>query len=43
MAGRAADVRALGDHVRATVADRFGVELRYEIAFVGAWDEEAGG
>ena len=24
---RAADVRALGDHVRATVADRFGVEL----------------
>ena len=42
-AGRAADVRALGDHVRATVADRFGVELRYEIAFVGAWDEEAGG
>ena len=34
--GRAADVRALGDHVRATVADRFGVELRYEIEFVGA-------
>lgn len=38
-AGRAADVRALGNHVRATVAERFGVELRYEIAFVGAWDE----
>jgi UDP-N-acetylmuramate dehydrogenase len=37
-AARAADVRALGDHVRATVADRFGVELQYEIAFVGAWD-----
>ena len=37
--GRAADVRALGDHVRATVADRFGVELRYEIEFVGAWPE----
>jgi UDP-N-acetylmuramate dehydrogenase len=35
--GRAADVRALGDHVRATVADRFGVELRYEIEFVGDW------
>ena len=40
-AGRAADVRALGDHVRATVAHRFGVELQYEIAFVGAWDEDA--
>ena len=37
-AGRAADVRALGDVVRATVADRFGVELAYEIEFVGAWD-----
>ncbi|HEX5040646.1 MAG TPA: UDP-N-acetylmuramate dehydrogenase [Candidatus Limnocylindria bacterium] len=41
-AGRAADVRALGDHVRATVAQRFGVELEYEIAFVGAWDERVG-
>lgn len=40
-AGRAADVRALGDHVRRTVAERFGIELRYEIAFVGAWGEEA--
>ena len=37
--GRAADVRAVGDHVRATVADRFGVELRYEIEFVGDWPE----
>ena len=37
--GRAADVRALGDHVRATVADRFGVDLRYEIEFVGDWPE----
>ncbi len=35
--GRAADVRALGDHVRSVVADRFGVELRYEIEFVGDW------
>jgi UDP-N-acetylmuramate dehydrogenase len=35
--GRAADVRAVGDHVRAVVAERFGVELRYEIEFVGAW------
>lgn len=34
---RAADVRALGDHVRATVADRFGVELAYEIEFAGDW------
>lgn len=37
--GRAADVRVLGDHVRATVAERFGVELRYEIEFVGDWPE----
>ena len=36
---RAADVRALGDHVRATVADRFGIDLRYEIEFVGDWPE----
>ena len=38
-AGRASDVRALGDHVRAAVADRFEVELRYEIEFVGDWAE----
>ena len=37
--GRASDVRALGDHVRASVADRFGVELQYEIEFVGEWQE----
>jgi UDP-N-acetylmuramate dehydrogenase len=36
-AARAADVRALGDHVRATVRGRFGVELAYEIEFVGDW------
>lgn len=35
--GRAADVRAVGEHVRATVADRYGVELDYEIEFVGDW------
>lgn len=35
--GCAADVRALGDRVRAVVADRFGVLLEYEIEFVGAW------
>ena len=40
-AARAADVRALGDHVRATVLDRFGVELAYEIEFVGDWAEAA--
>lgn len=37
---RAADVRALGDHVRSVVAERFGVQLRYEIEFYGAWDGE---
>lgn len=37
--GRAADVRALGDRVRAAVAERFGVELEYEIEFVGDWPE----
>jgi UDP-N-acetylmuramate dehydrogenase len=35
--GLAADVRAVGDHVRAIVADRFGIELAYEIEFVGDW------
>lgn len=40
--GRAADVRALGDHVRAVVADRFGVALVYEIEFIGAWDANPG-
>jgi len=35
--GSAADVRALGDHVRETVAARFGVSLEYEIEFVGEW------
>lgn len=40
--GSAADVRAVGEHVRAAVADRFGVRLRYEIEFVGAWPEALG-
>jgi UDP-N-acetylmuramate dehydrogenase len=39
--GRAADVRALGDHLREAVAARFGVTLMYEIEFVGAWEKEA--
>jgi UDP-N-acetylenolpyruvoylglucosamine reductase len=29
----------VGDHVRATVRDRFDVELAYEIEFVGDWSE----
>jgi UDP-N-acetylenolpyruvoylglucosamine reductase len=40
--GRAADVRALGDHVRAVVADAFGVELTYEIEFIGDWGADGG-
>ena len=35
--GRAADVQALGERVRAIVAERFGIELEYEIEFVGEW------
>ena len=36
-AGSAADVRAVGDHVRAAVADADGIVLEYEIEFVGDW------
>jgi UDP-N-acetylmuramate dehydrogenase len=35
--GTAADVRHLGDHVRAVVAERHGIELAYEIEFPGDW------
>ena len=35
--GRAADVRALGDRVRAEVSAQFGIGLTYEIEFVGDW------
>lgn len=35
---QAADVRALGDRVREAVRARFGIELEYEIEFVGEWD-----
>ena len=38
--GRASDVRAVGDHVRATVRERFGIDLAYEIEFVGDWADE---
>ena len=33
----AADVRRLGDHVRATIQARDGIDLRYEVEFVGDW------
>jgi UDP-N-acetylmuramate dehydrogenase len=36
--GSAADVRRLGDHVREVVADAAGVDLVYEVEFVGDWD-----
>ena len=36
--GTAADVRRLGDHVRATIQRRDGIDLRYEIEFVGDWN-----
>jgi UDP-N-acetylmuramate dehydrogenase len=35
--GSAADVRAVGDHVRSVVAEAHGVVLEYEIEFVGEW------
>jgi len=37
--GTAADVRRLGDHVREVVTERHGIELAYEIDFVGDWSE----
>jgi len=36
--GTAGDVRRVGDYVRAVVAERSGVELVYEVEFVGDWD-----
>ena len=43
--GSATDVRTLGEQVRATVAQRFGVELEPEVVFVGEWgpDWDRGG
>ena len=35
--GSADDVRRLADHVRAVVAERHGVELTFEIEFLGDW------
>jgi UDP-N-acetylmuramate dehydrogenase len=40
--GRAADVRALGDQVLAAVSERFGIDLAYEIEFVGEWGADGG-
>lgn len=37
---RAADVRAVAEHARRVVADRFGVTLTYEIEFIGEWPGE---
>jgi UDP-N-acetylmuramate dehydrogenase len=40
----AADVRALIDHARRTVAERFGVRLETEVKLIGRWGayEETG-
>ena len=37
--GTAADVRRLGEHVRSVVMDTHGVELDFEIVFVGDWTD----
>jgi UDP-N-acetylmuramate dehydrogenase len=37
--GTAADVRRLGDHVRDVVAAASGVDLVYEIEFIGDWED----
>ena len=39
--GSASDVRRLGELARETVASRFGIELEYEVEFVGDWGEAA--
>jgi UDP-N-acetylmuramate dehydrogenase len=36
--GTATDVRAVGDHVRSVVAASTGLELAYEVEFVGDWE-----
>jgi UDP-N-acetylmuramate dehydrogenase len=36
--GTAADVRRVGDHARTVVAETSGIELAYEIEFVGDWE-----
>ncbi len=39
--GRAADVRGLADQVQAAVHGASGIQLEYEIEFVGAWEADA--
>ena len=42
--GTAADVRRLAEHVRRRVREAHGVELRFEVEFIGdwsGWTEEA--
>lgn len=39
----AADVLAVGDHCRACVKARFGIELEYEVQRIGRWDAEETG
>jgi UDP-N-acetylmuramate dehydrogenase len=36
--GTATDVRRLSDRIRAVIAERHGIELEYEIEFLGDWD-----
>ncbi|MEO8462617.1 MAG: UDP-N-acetylmuramate dehydrogenase [Chloroflexota bacterium] len=33
----ASDVRRLGDHIRATILERNGIDLRFEVEFIGDW------
>ncbi len=37
--GTAADVRRLGEHVRAVIAERDGIDLAFEIEFIGDWSD----
>jgi UDP-N-acetylmuramate dehydrogenase len=39
----ASDVRTLGNEVRVTVREQVGIELEYEVEFVGDWDEKGTG
>jgi UDP-N-acetylmuramate dehydrogenase len=39
----AADVMAVGEHCRARVRERFGVDLQYEVQRVGRWDTRGEG
>jgi UDP-N-acetylmuramate dehydrogenase len=37
--GTASDVRRLGEHVRAVIRERHGLDLRFEIVFLGDWGD----